>query len=201
MGCCGSKKQSEPEDDLKRKLVVVGDGGVGKTCLIRRYINEEFDEFTPQALIPSSLETHTREMTVGGKQFVAVICDTGGQETFKHLRKTSYPNSDILVICFSLDNKESFDNISNAWMPEMKKLCPGVPMILVGNKRDLRDEAQSPKGFIKESKGHAVAKKHKMLCYIETSSLDDINVTKVFETAISEAAKRKKKVNKSFDNL
>ena len=47
---------------------MVGDGGVGKTCLIRRYINEEFDEFTPQALIPSSLETHTREMAVGGKQ-------------------------------------------------------------------------------------------------------------------------------------
>ena len=83
----------------------------------------------------------------------------------------------------------------------MRKLCPGVPMILVGNKRDLRDDAPSSAGFIKESKGHSAAKKHKMVRYIETSSLNDDNVTQVFEVAIAEAAKRKKQVKKSFDEI
>ncbi|XP_012940339.1 ras-like GTP-binding protein Rho1 isoform X2 [Aplysia californica] len=201
MGCCAGKSKAEAEEDNRRKIVVVGDGGVGKTCLIRRYINGEFDEFTPQAYIPSSLETHTREMTVGNKKFVAIICDTGGQETFRHLRKTSYPNSDAVIVCFSLDNEESLKNIHNLWIPEMQKLCPRVPMILVGNKLDLREEAYKPDGFIKESKGLQAVKKHKMVTYLETSSLNDTNVDKVFETAMAEAAKRKKQNKKSFDDV
>lgn len=66
------------------------------------------------------------------------LWDTAGQEDYDRLRLLSYPDTDVIVMCFSIDLPDSLQNIQDKWIPEVKHFCPNVPIILVGNKRDLR---------------------------------------------------------------
>ena len=66
------------------------------------------------------------------------LWDTAGQEDYDRLRPLSYPDTDVVLMCFALNNPDSFDNILEKWTPEVKHYCPHIPVILVGCKRDLR---------------------------------------------------------------
>jgi Ras family protein A len=70
------------------------------------------------------------------------LWDTAGQEDYDRLRPLSYPDTDLVLICFSLagDNKASYHNVATKWFPEAKHFCPGIPIVLVGTKEDLRSE-------------------------------------------------------------
>ena len=66
------------------------------------------------------------------------LWDTAGQEDYDRLRPLSYPDADVILVCFSIDSSDSFRNITDKWVPEVNHFCPNVPVILVGNKMDLR---------------------------------------------------------------
>ena len=68
------------------------------------------------------------------------LWDTAGQEDYDRLRPLSYPDTDVILICFSIDSPDSLQNVVEKWTPEVRHFCPKVPVILVGNKRDLRYE-------------------------------------------------------------
>ncbi|KAH9489787.1 GTP-binding protein Rho1 [Bulinus truncatus] len=196
MGCCSSKETSE---EPERKIAVVGDSGVGKTCLIQRLMTDEFDEDTPQEFIASALKVEEKLIELKkGKKVKLFIYDTGGQETFKHLRKLNYPKSDAVIICFSVENEDSLQNVKKNWVPEMQKLCPGIPMLLVGNKVDLRQESQSKSSFIGQGKGNSFAKKNNMAGYIECSSKTGDKVKEVFDR-IAQIALSRKVIRKQED--
>ncbi|KAK0064765.1 ras-like GTP-binding protein rhoA [Biomphalaria pfeifferi] len=189
MGCCTSQENSE---EAQRKIAVVGDSGVGKTSLIQRLMTDDFDENTPQEYIASALKVDEKLIELKkGKKVLLFIYDTGGQETFKHLRKLNYPKSDAVIICFSVDNIESLQNVKKNWVPEMQRLCPGIPMLLVGNKVDIRHESESIKHFVPRGKGENTAKKNKMVGYIECSAKTDEKVKDVFEKIAQVALQRK----------
>ncbi|KAI8798874.1 ras-like GTP-binding protein rhoA [Biomphalaria glabrata] len=189
MGCCTSQENSE---EAQRKIAVVGDSGVGKTSLIQRLMTDDFDENTPQEYIASALKVDEKLIELKkGKKVRLFIYDTGGQETFKHLRKLNYPKSDAVIICFSVDNIESLQNVKKNWVPEMQRLCPGIPMLLVGNKVDIRHESESIKNFVPRGKGENTAKKNKMVGYIECSAKTDEKVKDVFEKIAQVALQRK----------
>ncbi|GFO09253.1 GTP binding protein rho [Plakobranchus ocellatus] len=199
MGCCQGKKNGRGEP-VVRKIAIVGNSGVGKTCLIHRYIHDEFDENTSQEFIPTALHMDEKAQNIGnGKEVILNIYDTGGQETFRHLRKLNYPRSDAAIICFSLDSEESLKDVDKNWVGEMRRICPGIPLLLAGLKKDTREESSFTEGFVRESSGHKMAKKHKMVGYIECSSLRDKGVEQVFEKIAQAAAKKKntKKVDAS----
>ena len=61
--------------------------------------------------------------------------DTAGQEDYDRLRPLSYPDTDVILMCFSIDNPDSLENIPEKWTPEVRHFCPNVPIILVGNKK------------------------------------------------------------------
>ncbi|XP_050994648.1 rho-related GTP-binding protein RhoJ isoform X1 [Labeo rohita] len=121
------------------KCVVVGDGAVGKTCLLMSYANDAF----PEEYVPTVFDHYAVNVTVSGRQHLLGLYDTAGQEDYNQLRPLSYPNTDVFLICFSVVNPASYHNVQEEWVPELKSCMPHVPYILIGTQIDLRDDPKT----------------------------------------------------------
>lgn len=222
---------------IRKKLVIVGDGACGKTCLLIVFSKDQF----PEVYVPTVFENYVADIEVDGKQvqhactyvnlwtqvsWVQVMSDalfqvelalwdTAGQEDYDRLRPLSYPDTDVILMCFSIDSPDSLgecncavqgpvgfcspvllslhrldqllpwstrehtqlwksyplssyvvlierdewkraihlcfsiENIPEKWTPEVKHFCPNVPIILVGNKKDLRNDEHTRRELAK----------------------------------------------------
>ncbi|RNA26382.1 rho-related GTP-binding [Brachionus plicatilis] len=169
----------------RKKLVIIGDGSCGKTSLLSSYINKVFDP----DLKPTVLDTTTIKTEIQGSIVEFVIWDTAGQEEYERLRPLTYKNSDIILVCYSVENPESLTNIIEKWYPELRYFCPQTPVILVGNKKDLRDEfreSKVKKNVIKPLStpdGEVMASRIRAHVFFECSSKTGEKVNDIFETA------------------
>ena len=128
---------SENNEQPRVKFVVVGDGAVGKTCMIMCYSKETF----PTAYVPTLFDAHEGVSNYEGTQVKLDIWDTAGQQDLARMRPLSYPGTNCFVVCFSLVDRESFKNAQTIWRTELENLGPtGCPKLLVGLKADLRNE-------------------------------------------------------------
>ncbi|KAH7986678.1 hypothetical protein HPB52_024806 [Rhipicephalus sanguineus] len=121
---------------IRKKLVIVGDGACGKTCLLIVFSKDQF----PEVYVPTVFENYVADIEVDGKQVELALWDTAGQEDYDRLRPLSYPDTDVILMCFSIDSPDSLENILEKWHPEVKHFCPSVPIVLVANKKDLRSD-------------------------------------------------------------
>lgn len=69
-----------------------------------------------------------------GRHIELALWDTAGQEEYEILRPLSYPNTDVVLLCFSIDNRDSFENAMQKWIPEVRHFCPRTAILLVGTK-------------------------------------------------------------------
>ncbi|CEQ42529.1 SPOSA6832_04369 [Sporobolomyces salmonicolor] len=124
---------------LRRKLVIVGDGACGKTSLLSVFSLGEF----PSEYEPTIFENYVAEIRLDGKPVQLALWDTAYVTFFSHrLRPLSYSKSHVILIAFSLDTPDSLENVSVKWIEEVRELCgPNIPVLLVGCKKDLRDQA------------------------------------------------------------
>ncbi|KAI9317769.1 small GTPase-binding protein [Dichotomocladium elegans] len=122
---------------IRKKLVVVGDGGCGKTSLLVVYRRGAF----PERYVPTVFENYIANVQIDNKLVQLALWDTAGQEDYDRLRPLSYPETHVILICFAIDQPTSFANVQDRWVPEVTHFCEGVPKILVGTKIDLRDNA------------------------------------------------------------
>ncbi|CAH8471590.1 unnamed protein product [Schistosoma bovis] len=180
----------------RKKLVVVGDGACGKTCLLTVFCKGEF----PSLYVPTIFESFVSEMQINNKRVELNLWDTAGQEDYDRLRPLSYPDTNVVVLCFSVDNPDSLDNISTKWMPEIRNFLPNIPVILVANKKDLRNDSSTKRELqrmkqkpVTESEGRSVAKVIGAQAYIECSAKQKEGVNDVFETAARIATEFKTK--------
>jgi len=149
------------------KLVVIGDGAVGKTCLLISYANNKF----PEDYIPTVFDNYVVNITAGNETIELGLWDTAGQEEYDRLRPLSYANANVFLICFAVVNPISHDNITHKWYPEVMHFCPDTPLVLVGTKVDLRkDEAFVEKNLrangqqpISTAQGQELAKKNQSI--------------------------------------
>uniref|UniRef100_A0A4X2KKK4 Ras homolog family member C n=1 Tax=Vombatus ursinus TaxID=29139 RepID=A0A4X2KKK4_VOMUR len=117
-------------------LVIVGDGACGKTCLLTVFSKNQF----PEMYVPTVFENYVADIEVDRKQVELALWDTAGQEDYDRLRPPSYPDSSVILMCFSIDSPDSLENIPEKWTLKVKHFCPIVPIILVGNKKDLQND-------------------------------------------------------------
>ncbi|RUP14069.1 protein RHO1 [Jimgerdemannia flammicorona] len=144
--------------EIRKKLVVVGDGGCGKTSLLVVYQNGSF----PERYVPTVFENYIANVKLeNGKTVELALWDTAGQEDYDRLRPLSYPETDVILICFAIDQRTSFSNVQDRWLPEVTHFCETVPKILVGMKIDLRDNA--------ERIAHLNAMGHQLITYEEVN--------------------------------
>lgn len=176
------------------KSVVVGDGAVGKTCLLISYTENQF----PEDYVPTIFDNYSCNVMVDQKPVFLGLWDTAGQEDYDRLRPLSYPQTDVFLLCFSLTSRTTFNNIKTKWAPEVFHHCPGVPVVLVGNKRDmLNDErvvsemAARGEKPITDAEAKRLAKEVGARAYIACSALTQEGITEVFDAAIRAAMDKK----------
>ncbi|XP_035872618.1 rho-related GTP-binding protein RhoG-like [Phyllostomus discolor] len=169
------------------KCVVVGDGAVGKTCLLISYTTKSF----PEEYIPTVFDNYSAQTSVDGQLVSLNLWDTAGQEEYDRLRTLSYPQTNIFVICFSISSPSSYDNVRHKWYPEVTHHCPNVPVLLVGTKSDLRTDDETVKKLKEQSlvpttfqQGIILAKQVGAVKYLECSALLQDGVQEVFLEAI-----------------
>ncbi|KAI1358134.1 GTP-binding protein rho4 [Xylaria arbuscula] len=171
-----------------KKIVVVGDGGCGKTCLLISYSQGYF----PEKYVPTVFENYITYPThqQSGKTVELALWDTAGQEEYDRLRPLSYPETDLIFVCFAIDCPNSLDNVLDKWYPEVLHFCPYTPLILVGLKSDLRHkktciEMLKTQGLtpVTSEQGMTVAKKMGAQ-YMECSSKEMVGVDEIFDNAI-----------------
>uniref|UniRef100_A0ACB8G9P1 Uncharacterized protein n=1 Tax=Sphaerodactylus townsendi TaxID=933632 RepID=A0ACB8G9P1_9SAUR len=113
------------------------------------------------------------------------------QEDYDRLRPLSYPMTDVFLICFSVVNPASFQNVKEEWVPELKEYAPNVPFLLVGTQIDLRDDPKTLARLndmkekpISVEQGQKLAKEIGACCYVECSALTQKGLKTVFDEAI-----------------
>jgi Ras family protein A len=171
-----------------KKIVVVGDGGCGKTCLLISYSQGYF----PEKYVPTVFENYITYPThpPTGKTVELALWDTAGQEEYDRLRPLSYPETDLIFVCFAIDCPNSLENVVDKWYPEVLHFCPYTPLFLVGLKSDLRlkktcIDMLKTQGLTPVSAEQAMQVANKMGAqYMECSSKEMRGVDEIFEQAI-----------------
>ena len=164
------------------KCVLVGDEESGKTSLMRTYSENEF----PSENIPRVFDNYSQTILVDGRPVSLILTDTNAHDDYDRLRPLSYPQTDVFLLCFPLNNPVSYDRVRSKWFPEINCFCPDVPIVLVGTKLDLRAvELKENSGVaITTIQGSEMAEEICAIKYLECSALTQEGLTEVFDAVI-----------------
>ncbi|KAB5547274.1 small GTPase superfamily [Coniochaeta sp. 2T2.1] len=182
---------------VQRKLVLLGDGACGKTSLLNVFTRGYF----PTVYEPTVFENYVHDIFVDNVHIELSLWDTAGQEEFDRLRSLSYDDTDLIMLCYSVDSKDSLENVESKWVGEIADNCPGVKLVLVALKCDLRENAdededgaagggsgadggpREKKPMINYDQGLEVARRINASRYLECSAMRNRGVNEAFTEA------------------
>ncbi|KAF2757519.1 hypothetical protein EJ05DRAFT_392438 [Pseudovirgaria hyperparasitica] len=172
---------------VQRKLVLLGDGAAGKTSLLNVFTRGYF----PTVYEPTVFENYVHDIYIDDTHIELSLWDTAGQEEFDRLRSLSYDDTHAIMLCFSVDSPQSLENVETKWKAEIAENCPGVKLVLVALKCDLRkredddgdDENTEPAQLIMYEEGLKAAERIKALRYMECSAKKNRGVNEAFTEA------------------
>lgn len=167
------------------KITVIGDGGVGKTSLIKKYTQGSFQKDYISTL---GTQFSKFEELVDGEKVSLFLWDIAGQDSFQALRQRFYTGSSGAIIVFSHapEQIESFGHV-NRWLNDLKKHCGNIPIVLFGNKVDLVDNGEllsNPNMETSDAIVEQLAKDNKFVAYYKTSALTGEGVTDAFKALV-----------------
>ncbi|XP_062972634.1 rho-related GTP-binding protein RhoE [Elgaria multicarinata webbii] len=182
-----SKSIMDPNQNVKCKIVVVGDTQCGKTALLHVFAKDCF----PENYVPTVFENYTASFEIDTQRIELSLWDTSGSPYYDNVRPLSYPDSDAVLICFDISRPETLDSVLKKWKGEIQEFCPNTKMLLVGCKSDLRTDVstlvelsnhrQTPVSY---DQGANMAKQIGAATYIECSALQSENsVRDIFHVA------------------
>ena len=181
---------SNVKEEYKFKVVVVGDSGVGKTNLIKRFINDTFNKDSKATV---GVEFLSKTYLINQEVFKIEIWDTAGQERYKSITAAYYKGAKGAMIVYDVTNQTSFDNVDN-WANEIKeKAARNINLMIVGNKTDLTDKIVVTSEVATE-KANALE-----IPIMETSALDSTNVKEAFYQLLREMYKSVKDLMKEYE--
>ena len=163
----------EDSEEHNFKVVLVGEAGVGKTSIISQFIDQVFEE---------ELQTSTggsfssKEIFFdNGKSLKLEIWDTAGQERYRSLTKIFYKNSSCAILVYDITKKQTFDELKNYWIGQIKESAPkDIMLAIVGNKEDLLDKEQ-----VDENEARDFAKENNAL-FFSTSAKNSNAINQLF---------------------
>lgn len=145
----------------------------------------------PKDYVPTVFDNYSANVMVDGKPVNLGLWDTAGQEDYDRLRPLSYPQTDVFIVCYSVISPASFENVKTKWFPELNHHSPGTPIILVGTKVDMRDEAKTQEELRKTNQAPITAvqgvnmqKEIGAAKLLECSALTQKGLKVVFDEAI-----------------
>ncbi len=176
------------EHDYLFKILMIGDSGVGKTCVLSMFMN---DNFTDSFISTIGVDFKMQTIKIDNKIIKLQIWDTAGQERFKAITSSYYRGSHGVIVMFDVCNRVSFQNI-NKWLEEINRYAdPCINILLVGNKIDNKE-----KRVISYQEAKDFADLHNLI-YLETSAKNGDNIQRSF---ILMAHEIKKRINKTFSS-
>ncbi|XP_058471635.1 rho-related GTP-binding protein RhoV-like [Solea solea] len=192
--CQRRDKAHRPREELS--CMLVGDGAVGKSSMIISYIFNGYNSEYRQ----TAFDVFTGLVHVNGVPTRIKLIDTAGQEEFGHLRSLCYAHVDVFILCFSLVNPRSFDNVASKWIPQIRAGNQTSPIVLVGTQCDLRHDVEvlihlhqqrgtKPVHF---RRARGLARRIRAHDYVECSALTQHNLKDVFDCAVSAAIMHKR---------
>ena len=158
--------------EVNFKIIVIGDSGVGKTCITNQGVKNEFSNLYQPTI---GMEIFGLYVKLDNRIIKLQIWDTCGQEIYRSLITNFYRSSSLAIIVYSIDNRDSFTDL-DLWVKELKfNNSPDTKLILVGNKLDLAGKRQ-----IKYEEGKKFAQDYGFIDFFETSALTGQNIKKMF---------------------
>jgi len=172
---------SATEYDFLFKLLLIGDSGVGKSCLLLRFAD---DTFVESFISTIGVDFKIRTLDIDGKTVKLQIWDTAGQERFRTITSSYYRGAHGIIIVYDLTDRASFSNVKQ-WMTEIDRYaCQSVNRLLIGNKADLKE-----KRVMSPTEGKEFADSLG-ITYLETSAKSNENVEQAFVTMSREIRKK-----------
>ena len=157
--------------DLLFKLLLIGDSGVGKTCILFRFSD---DAFNTTFISTIGIDFKIKTIELRGKKIKLQIWDTAGQERFHTITTSYYRGAMGIMLVYDITNSKSFDNIAK-WLRNIQEHAnEDVEKMILGNKCDMEDKRVIPK-----ERGEAIAKENGVR-FLETSAKTNVNIDKAF---------------------
>ena len=165
------------------KILTIGESGVGKTCILRRFVE---DKFLKNHLATIGIDFKTKNIIVDGVQVKLKIWDTAGQERFRNITNQYYKGADGIILVYDVTDRTSFEKIRE-WMNQIKQNTTEdeIGLVLLGNKcdADLRD--------VSENDGIELGKELGIQ-YFESSAMNNINISESFDFLAKQILSKKK---------
>lgn len=174
-------------EEIVFRVIIVGDMGVGKSCILLRFSENTFSE---HHVVTLGVDFGTKQMVVDGQAVKLQIWDTAGQESFRSITKSFYRRADGILLVYDATTYSSFKN-SGYWLDEIKKNTPQeVVIYLIGNQVDLVG-SEDGKRQVTFEEGQNMKESKKLNGFLEISAKTGFNVSETFEAFVRQLLKNR----------